>query len=51
MLITVNLDSFWVGFVTGVVSLFVVATLVTARNAKKLEQAEVAEKKTPVKKK
>jgi hypothetical protein len=47
----VNLDSFWVGFVTGVVSLIVIATIVTARNAKKLQQTEVAEKKTPVKKK
>jgi hypothetical protein len=53
MLVTVNLDSFWVGFVVGVLSLLVIATIVTVRNTKKLEQAQlqkVAEKKTPGKK-
>jgi len=45
MLVTVNLDSFWVGFVVGVLSLFVVLAVFAAT-----KKPVVSEKKTPGKK-
>jgi hypothetical protein len=47
MLVTVNLDSFWVGFAAGVLSLFVVLAVFAAT---KKPAPVVSEKKTPGKK-
>jgi len=45
MEVTVNLDSFWVGFLAAWLTLFVVGTLMNLVNARKAVKA--SEKKTP----
>ena len=45
MLVTVNLDSFWVGFVSGLIALTLLGMVLNARTVRKWQKEEATSQK------